>query len=248
MKCIKQFEVFHLQNQSFMSDQHGQELVQFLKKVVTTVQKDKEARLEQFETAKKKMNEEDIEYFYEDLEKMDRCWNYAMDINGVLLKTMSAGVSATIQSELLPLYGAKLLTVKADQTPAEEQQQLDGLCFLVDCMEFGSDELFQATSAQAGDKLLEFIDVKLSNQAMSQTCIFGLGVLAARLPRGQFSLVDKTLIAIDAVVKQHPTGTSNVADNAMSALGKLVYFQVENADVANKFLASLPLKTDNEEA
>lgn len=96
--------------------------------------------------------------------------------------------------------------------------------------------------------MLEFIDVKLSNQAMSQTCIFGLGVLAARLPRGQFPLVDKTLIAIDAVIKQHPSGTSNVADNAYSTLGKLVYFQVENVDIANKFLAALPLKTDNEEA
>jgi len=66
------------------------------------------------------MNEEDIEYFYEDLEKMDRCWNYTMDICGVLLKTMSGAVSATIQAELLPLYGRKLLTVKADQTPTEE--------------------------------------------------------------------------------------------------------------------------------
>lgn len=115
-------------------------------------------------------------------------------------------------------------------------------------MEFGSDALFQATSAQAGDKLLEFIDTKLSNQAMAQTCIFGLGVLAARFPRGQFNLVDKTLIAIDAVIKQHPSGSSNVADNAISALGKLVYFQVESADIANRFLSSLPLKTDNEEA
>mmetsp|Transcript_96971 Transcript_96971/g.133561 ORF Transcript_96971/g.133561 Transcript_96971/m.133561 type:complete len:128 (+) Transcript_96971:1663-2046(+) len=115
-------------------------------------------------------------------------------------------------------------------------------------MEFGSDALFQATSAQAGEKLLEFIDVKLSNQAMSQTCIFGLGVLAARFPRGQFTLVDKTLIAIDAVIKQHPSESGNVADNAYSALGKLVYFQVESADIASKFLAALPLKTDNEEA
>lgn len=105
MKCVKQFEVFQLHNESFMTEQHGQELVVFLKKVITTVQKDKEARLEQFESAKKKMSEEDIEYFYEDLDKMDRCWNYAMDINGVLLKTMSASVSATIQTELLPLYG-----------------------------------------------------------------------------------------------------------------------------------------------
>jgi len=48
MKCVKQFEVFHLHNESFMTEQHGQELVAFLKKIVTTVQKDKEARLEQF--------------------------------------------------------------------------------------------------------------------------------------------------------------------------------------------------------
>lgn len=85
---------------------------------------------------------------------------------------------------------------------------------------------------------------------MSQSAIFGLGILAARLPRGSFALVEKTLIAIDAVIQKHPIGSSDVADNAISTLAKVVLFQlpVESHDMANKMLANLPLKTDCDEA
>ena len=42
-------------------------------------------RLEQFKTAKKKMDEEDIEYFEEDVRKIDKIENWVMEISGVLL-------------------------------------------------------------------------------------------------------------------------------------------------------------------
>ena len=42
-------------------------------------------RLEQFKTAKKNMDEEDIEYFEEDVRKIDKIENWVMEISGVLL-------------------------------------------------------------------------------------------------------------------------------------------------------------------
>ena len=43
----------------------------------------------QFETYKKKMTEEEQEDFEENVQKIDKCWTYAMEISGVLLRNMT---------------------------------------------------------------------------------------------------------------------------------------------------------------
>ncbi len=55
-----------------MPDQDACELVAMLGAILKLIREDKETRIEQFKTAKKKMDEEDIDYFYEDLKKVDK--------------------------------------------------------------------------------------------------------------------------------------------------------------------------------
>jgi hypothetical protein len=45
--------------------------------------------MDSFKGLKKQMDEEEIDEFLENLEKMDRVWSYTMDICGVLLKNMA---------------------------------------------------------------------------------------------------------------------------------------------------------------
>ena len=53
--------------------------------LVKAVREDKATRLEQFKTAKKKMDEEDIEYFEDDLRKVDKIEHQVMELAGVLV-------------------------------------------------------------------------------------------------------------------------------------------------------------------
>lgn len=55
-----------------MSEQDACELIVLLGSILKLIKEDKQTRIEQFKTAKKKMDEEDIEYFYEDLKKVDK--------------------------------------------------------------------------------------------------------------------------------------------------------------------------------
>lgn len=55
---------------------------------------------------------------------------------------------------------------------------MDALCLVDDCLEFGTEPLFQAVSAHAGTKMLETLSSRSENLSLVQTCIFGLGVLA----------------------------------------------------------------------
>jgi hypothetical protein len=87
---------------------------------------------------KKKLDEEDVEALMESIEKMDKVWTYCMDISGVLLKAMSAEVSPLIQSKLLPLFAAKLGNINK----MKEYEILEALCMVVDCLEYGTDELY----------------------------------------------------------------------------------------------------------
>jgi hypothetical protein len=74
-KCMRQFWNFGKLNETFLSMEQVVELYKLLGEVVKSVKEDKQARLEQFKTAKKKMDDEDVEYFHEDLKKVDKILN-----------------------------------------------------------------------------------------------------------------------------------------------------------------------------
>ena len=74
---------------SFLSDIEAAQLLDLIVQVLTQFTIDKETRLDNFESQKKKLDEEDIELFEEQLEKADKVFTYAMDICGTLLKTMA---------------------------------------------------------------------------------------------------------------------------------------------------------------
>jgi hypothetical protein len=75
------------------------------------------------------------------LESLDRVWNYSMDISGVILKNYNQdnAVMNALSEKLLPMYAAKL----SNYTIREDYEIVDAICFLDDCMEFGPESLFQ---------------------------------------------------------------------------------------------------------
>ena len=74
-KCIKLFWNFGKQGEIFLPVEQACGLVKLIGDIAKLVREDREARLEQFKAAKKKMDEEDIEYFEEDIKKVDKIEN-----------------------------------------------------------------------------------------------------------------------------------------------------------------------------
>lgn len=81
----------------FLTELESSQLLDLCVTVLNTFQLDKQTRLDQFETQKKKLDEEDIEAFEEQLAKADRVWSYVMDIAASLLKCMPAQCSPLVQ-------------------------------------------------------------------------------------------------------------------------------------------------------
>jgi hypothetical protein len=72
---MKQFWTFGKTHQPFMPLEQVLDLIELLGKILKLIKEDKHTRLEQFKSAKKKMDEEDIEYFHEDIRKIDKIEN-----------------------------------------------------------------------------------------------------------------------------------------------------------------------------
>ncbi len=100
------------------------------------------------------MDEEEIELFKEQIAKSDRVASYIMDISGSLLKVMPNVASAEVSNKILPIYQKALIDVTRQDNDAA---LLDSLCLLCDCLEFGSDDLFNAIAKPGAQKLLEVI-------------------------------------------------------------------------------------------
>jgi len=115
-------------------------MLDLLSKVVETVQLDKKERLSQFESKKRKMTEEDIEEFFEDVERIDKVPAYVMEITGVCLRTVPQVCSDNILTNFVPLYAKQLENV-ANSKSYEINQ---ALCFFCDCLEHGSPSLLSA--------------------------------------------------------------------------------------------------------
>ena len=88
----------------------------------------------------KKLDEEDLEYFEDDVERVAHGFHHIMEIAGCLLANMgtTAEVSQAVGSKLLPGFAQVLLNFKEKK----EYEIIDSVCFLCDCLEHGSEALF----------------------------------------------------------------------------------------------------------
>ena len=127
-------------------------------------------------------------------------------------------------------------------------------------MEHGTDALLGAIMPQLPGKLFEVLKLQQAasteevDKDLVQTCVFGMGVLAMKMPAAQFPLTD-VFAAIEWVVvqdfKTERGLRAECVENAISSFGKCIYFHGGNLAtdvVASGFLAKLPLTTDTEEA
>jgi len=101
------------------------------------------------------MDEDQIDRMKDQLESLDKVWNYSMDISGVILKcyNQDSVVMGALSAKLLPLYANKL----ANFATREDYEIVDAMCMLTDCMEYGPESLFQMIAPQALDKFTEIM-------------------------------------------------------------------------------------------
>jgi len=188
-KCCEQFWNFGKHGELFLSFEQANELVKLISEIAKEVRDDKVIRMEQFQKAKKKMDEEDIDYFKEDLRKVGKLENHVMEIAGVLAFVYKEKVSASFIQYLLPHFGATL----QDMKNRSDFEVLTAVCFFSDACEHCGDDVFGMIFAKAAEKFIEAIKTFPDDHGLVQSAAYGLGAIAKRSPKGTFTLLPLTL-------------------------------------------------------
>lgn len=129
------------------------------------------------ENLKKKIGEEEMEMIKDAQERLDRVWNYAMDILGVLLRNLPELTCAAIKPNLLPLFAGNLAAHESKET----YEIVDAVCLIDDCMEFGPQSFFDEIAPMAFPLFIETLYKRgADHQGLTQSAAYGLGVIAQR--------------------------------------------------------------------
>jgi hypothetical protein len=138
-KCVNQFETFARSGEPIFTGLAAcEDAVRLIGEVAKEVREDRTERFKQFATAKKKMDEEDIEYFKEDVRKVDKIDNNVMEIAGILISVYKDALSNAFKQHLLMHYAATLQDLKGKF----DYEILTAVCFFCDLVEHGGQDLF----------------------------------------------------------------------------------------------------------
>ena len=91
-------------------------------------------RNEKIKKLAQQLDEEDMEYIVEDMEKIDRGIHHIMEINGMLMQNQGAALSGHIQTTLLPFFAETIIRIDNKK----DYELTDSVCFICDCLEQGS--------------------------------------------------------------------------------------------------------------
>lgn len=82
------FSGFKAKGMTVFAVADAETFVNQLENVVKVIQDDKDTRVKKMKVLAAKVDEEDMEYFLEDIEKVDKGIHHAMEISGFLLRNM----------------------------------------------------------------------------------------------------------------------------------------------------------------
>ena len=170
-----------------------------------------------------------------------------MIANGAFIKLYKDNVEPIIQKHLLPWYNKSFERVRVNWDDTDET--LYCLCFYIDLIEHG-----QALRLETASKFFEATKTCTDeDEAVLQTIVYGYGEIAHRLDVQTCNPILNILLEyVTKLIFRNNAlddDQADITDNAIGALGKIVYFQLkENRQLGKEFLARLPLNHDMEES
>jgi len=196
------------------------------------------------------LDENDEEILESDLDILNEANRRVMELSGIIFRLYRENIIFLINKHLYPLFLS--MWQNGITTTKNDQEICTCVCFFDDYMNYSGLSDFK----NFYPTFLEMAVIKYSttNEDILQSIIFGLGVIAYRLPADEFlKVADKVLNPIITVLSRNVTDDNCYAhDNAVSAFGKYVLSHGQNdqkgLEMISQFISLLPLKNDLDES
>jgi hypothetical protein len=196
------------------------------------------------------LDENDEEILESDLDILNEANRRVMELSGIIFRLFRDNLVFLVNKHLFPLFLNMWQT--ALSTSKNDQEICTCVCFFDDYMNYAG--LADFKNFYPTFLEMAVTNYRTTNEDILQSIIFGLGVIAYRLPDEEFQKVaDKVLTPIITVISRNVTDENSYTyDNGVSAYGKYVLSHCQadqkGLEMISQFLSLLPLKNDLDEA
>lgn len=195
-------------------------------------------------------DEDDEEPLREDFDHLSEVSRRLMELSGNFFRIYKEPLTALVTKSLYDSFLGHWQSDVARTKFNSSQEILSAICFFCDFMEYSELVAFNMFYPIFIDLTSKYKD---TNEDIIQSIVYGYGIICKRISREDFAKVKEQVATMIVNLIQRPVNEENelTFDNAIGALGKMVYYQLNNDETGNKmaltFVKLLPLKNDLEE-
>lgn len=248
---LRNLSRYNSTDRQFLTADQINKLGPFIKGSLELVQEMKGAHQEVLSKTKAQLDldEEDMEKIKEDLAKIGKLANQTMELTGQLVEIFKDQATNVVKESSLFYWGQQLQNFNN----ITEDELLDSLCYFCDMVDNTSESQNQDTVSQLVQEYVAVLDSPHSeSDDVKNTVAYGFGEFGYFLPKDKFAqFLPRACGLIKSITAKDGAFTDEriiATENAMGALAKLAYKQMDGTNVTEDdligILGQMPFKSD----
>ena len=192
--------------------------------------------------------ENDLAINFDNLNEINR---RVMEVNGLIFKLFKEPLTALVTQNLYDSFLSNWQNDLNRKKFNSDQEILSSVCFFDDFMEYSDLIAFNLIVPIFIDNTFNY---NTKNEDIIQSTVYGYGIICQRTKKEDFTKIkDQVMTYIVKTVQREVNDNTKITfDNAVGAMGKMIYYQLENDEyglnMSSQLIKLIPLSNDLEES
>ena len=192
--------------------------------------------------------ENDLAINFDNLNEINR---RVMEVNGLIFKLFKEPLTALVTQNLYDSFLSNWQNDLNRKKFNSDQEILSSVCFFDDFMEYSDLIAFNLIVPIFIDNTFNY---NTKNEDIIQSIVYGYGIICQRTNKEEFLRIKNQVMTyiVKTVQREVNDNTKITFDNAVGAMGKMIYYQLENDEyglnMSSQLIKLIPLSNDLEES
>ena len=150
-----------------------------------------------------------------------------MEVNGIIFKLFKEPLTALVTQNLYDSFLSNWQNDLNRKKFNSDQEILSSVCFFDDFMEYSDLIAFNLIVPIFIDNTFNY---NTKNEDIIQSTVYGYGIICQRTNKEEFLRIKNQVMTyiVKTVQREVNDNTKITFDNAVGAMGKMIYYQLEN--------------------
>ena len=192
--------------------------------------------------------ENELALSFDNLNEINR---RVMEVNGIIFKLFKEPLTALVTQNLYDSFLSNWQNDLNRKKFNSDQEILSSICFFDDYMEYSDLVAFNLIVPIFINNTFNY---NTKNEDIIQSTVYGYGVICQRTKREDFTKIKDQVMTyiVKTVQREVNDDTKFTFDNAVGAMGKMIYYQLDNdqngLNMSSQLIKLIPLSNDLEES